>query len=217
MAENMRAALRVLDILGLKPTWPLIGAVESAIQTDAKSSGYTIEEAAETMAEEACETRRRGQSVEFFAQWNERRIRRMKRLTSKEQRRAMHGEAYIGDCPACACGNLEIKQKHNGKLFVGCDCFSSDCPCEFSFAVPEQLPIPHSDSREMTEIERAKAIIAIAPKCLNHGVPMTGRIGPYGLFACCTVKGCTYRKSVKTAEPIDDSKENPLPVTAEGQ
>lgn len=199
MTEIAKLALQVLKILGLKRTWPLVGAAQSAIQTEAKVVGCTLEEAAGSIIESARETRRRGKSIDGFAQWHERRMGRMRRLTSKEQRKEILGHEFVEDCPSCACGNLHIVRKHNGDLFVGCDCFHSDCPCEYSYAVPEQLPMPESDLAEMTEIERAKAIIAAAPRCLNHGAPMTGRMGPYGLFAFCTVRDCEYTKSLKTA------------------
>jgi hypothetical protein len=198
MTEVTQLALKVLKILGMKRTWPLAGAAKSAIQTEAKFLGCTLEEAAGSIIEAAREMQRCGHSLDF-AGWRERKMDRMKRLTSKEQRKEILGHEFVEDCPSCACGNLHIVRKHNGDLFVGCDCFHSDCPFEYSYAVPEQLPMPESDLAEMTEIERAKAIIAAAPRCLNHGAPMTGRTGPYGLFAFCTVKDCEYTKSLKTA------------------
>jgi len=196
MTEITKLALKVLKILGLKRTWPLVGAAKSAIQTEAKFVGCTLEEAAGAILEEAHQTRRCGESVNVFAHWHERRMGRMRRLTNKEQRKAILGDEFVEDCPSCACGNLHIIRKHNGELFVGCDCFHSDCPCEFSYAVPEQLPVPESDLVEMTEIERVKAIIAAAPRCLNHLAPMSGRMGPYGLFAFCPIKDCEYTKSL---------------------
>ncbi len=128
--------------------------------------------------------------------------RRVRRLTNKEQRRPDYGDAFLDDCPACGCGNLLLKPKHNGKLFVGCDCFRTECPCEYSHAVPEGLPIPESALVGMTEIERAKAIIAKAPRCRDHLAPMSGRMGQYGLFAYCTVLGCEYTKSLETPATV---------------
>jgi hypothetical protein len=196
MTEITKLALQVLKILGLKRAWPLVGAAKSAIQTEAKFVGCTLEEAAGSIIDAARQTQRRGKSIDF-AQWHERRMDRMRRLTSKEQRKALLGDEFVEGCPACACGNLHIIRKHNGELFVGCDCFHSECPCKYSYAVPEQLPIPQSDLAEMTDIERAKAIIGAAPRCLNHLAPMSGRMGPYGLFAFCPIKDCEYTKSLE--------------------
>src|SRR5438132_1504738 len=112
MTEITKPALQVLKILGLKRTWPLVGAAKSAIQTEAKLVGCTLEEAAGSMIEAARQTRRRGKSVDVFAQWHERRMGRMRRLTSKEQRKAILGQEFIEDCPSCACGNLHIIRKH---------------------------------------------------------------------------------------------------------
>jgi hypothetical protein len=197
MKEITRLAVHLLKLLGLQPTWPLIGAAKSAIQTEAKMFGCTLQEAAGYIGEEAVDTRIRGESVTGFAQWHERRMGRMRRLTNKEQRKAILGDEFVEDCPSCACGNLHVIRKHNGELFVGCDCFHSDCPCEYSYAVPEHLPIPQSELAEMTDIERAKAIIAAAPRCLNHLAPMSGRMGPYGLFAFCPIRDCEYTKSLE--------------------
>jgi hypothetical protein len=196
MTEITKMALQVLRILGLKRTWPLVGAAKSAIQTEAKFVGCTPEEAAGSVIEAAHQTQSRGKSIDF-ARWHKRRMDRMRRLTSKEQRKALLGDEFVEDCPACACGNLHVIRKHNGELFVGCDCFHSECPCNYSYAVPEQLPIPQSDLTEMTDIERAKAIIAAAPRCLNHLAPMSGRMGPYGLFAFCPIKDCEYTRSLE--------------------
>ncbi len=194
----MKASLRVLDILGLERTWPLIGAAKSAIETEAKFAGCTIEEAAGAIIEEAHQTRRRGESVGFFAQSHAERMGRMRRLTNKEQRKVILGVEFVEDCPCCACGNLHIKRKHNDKLFVGCDCFRTDCRCEYSYAVPELISVPQADLGGTNEIELAKAKIAAAQRCLNHGAPMSERRGSYGPFAFCTVKGCEYKKSLET-------------------
>lgn len=97
---------------------------------------------------------------------------------------------------------MHFIRKHNGKLFVGCDCYRSDCPCKHSYDVPEQLLIAQSDLTDMSEIERAKAIIAAAPRCLNHGAPMTGRMERYGLFGFCTVKDCEYTKTLETRRNV---------------
>lgn len=200
MTEITKLALHVLKILGLKRTWPLVGAAKSAIQTEANFVGCTLEEASGSIIEAARQTRERGKSVDIFAQWHERRMGRMRRLTNKEQRKTIHGDKFVEDCPSCACGNLQFKQRHDGKLFVGCDCFHSpsDCPCEYSYAIPEGLPIPESELPGMTEFERARAIIAKAPRCLNCLAPMSGRMGSYGLFAFCTVRGCQYTRSLET-------------------
>jgi hypothetical protein len=196
MTEVTQLALKVLKILGMKRTWPLVGAAKSAIQTEAKFLGRTPEEATGSIIEAGREMQRCGHSFDF-AGWRERRMDRMRRLTSKEQRRAILGDEFVEGCPSCACGNLHIVRKHNGDLFVGCDCFHSDCPCEYSYAVPEHLPISQSDLAQMTDIERAKAIIAAAPRCLNHLAPMSERMGPYGLFAFCPIRDCEYTKSLE--------------------
>ncbi|MGA7218886.1 MAG: hypothetical protein WBX38_11250 [Candidatus Sulfotelmatobacter sp.] len=196
MTEVTQLALKVLKSLGMKRTWPLVGAAKSAIQIEAKFLGCTLEEAAGSIIEAARKMQRCGHSPDF-AGWRERRMERMRRLTNKEQRKAILGDEFVEDCPSCACGNLHIVRKHNGDLFVGCDCFHSDCPCEYSYAVPEHLPISQSDLAQMTDIERAKAIIAAAPRCLNHLAPMSGRMGPYGLFAFCPIRDCEYTKSLE--------------------
>jgi hypothetical protein len=67
-------------------------AAKSAIQTEAKFVACSLEEAAGAIVEDALKTRKCGASVDVFAQWHEGRIGRMRRLTSKEQRKAMRGE-----------------------------------------------------------------------------------------------------------------------------
>jgi hypothetical protein len=121
---------------------------------------------------------------------------RVRRVTTKEQRRPEYGEAFVENCPACACGKLRIIRKHNSDLFVGCDCFRTECPCEYSYSV-EELPISKSEVPGMTEFARVKARIAEAPRCRDHLAPMSERTGPYGPFVCCTVPGCEYRKSLE--------------------
>ena len=204
MTEITKLALRVLQILDLKRSWPLIRAVESAIQTDAKFLGCTLDEASEAMKKDAWETWHSHTPV-YFAQWQERRMERMRRLTTKEQRKSIHGDKFVAECLACACGLLHLVRGHNRKLFVGCDCFyaPSDCACRFRYDVPECLPIPESDLAGMNEFERAKAIIARAPRCLNCNAPMSGRMGSHGLFAFCTVKDCTYTNSLEDAEVLE--------------
>jgi hypothetical protein len=137
MTEITRLAVHLLKLLGLNPTWPLIGAAKSAIQTEAQLFGCTVQQAAGSIGEEAVETRIRGGSVKGFTEWYERRRGRMRRLTNKEQRKAILGGEFVEECPACACGNLHVVRKHNGDLFVGCDCFHTECPCRYSYAVPE--------------------------------------------------------------------------------
>jgi hypothetical protein len=121
----------------------------------------------------------------------------MRRL-GKEERKASLGHKFVDDCPLCACGNLFLKRKHNGERFVGCDCFyDSSCACKYSCAVPEHSPT-HPLLSRITELERAKTIVAAAPLCLNHAVPMAVHIGPHGLFASCVFfKDCTYTESLE--------------------
>ena len=130
--------------------------------------------------------------------------RRVRTVTTKEQRRPEYGEAFVGDCPACGCGNLLIKRQHkDGTLFVGCDCFRTTCPCDYTYSV-EELPVSESESAGMTEFARVKARIAKALRCRYHMAPMSERTGIYGLFACCTVPGCKHRKSLETPAAPND-------------
>jgi ssDNA-binding Zn-finger/Zn-ribbon topoisomerase 1 len=130
--------------------------------------------------------------------------RRVRTVTTKEQRRPEYGEAFVEDCPACGCGNLLIKRQHKGgTLFVGCDCFRTTCSCDYTYSV-EELPASESESAGMTEFARVKARIANASRCRYHMAPMSERTGTYGLFACCTVPGCKYRKSLETPVTPND-------------
>jgi len=199
MTESQRDAIRVLKILQLKPTWPLIRTVQSSIQADAKFLGCTLGEASEAMKKDAW----MNTPVDYFAQWQERRMERMRRLTTKDQRKAIHRHKFVEDCPACPCGLLHLVRRHNRTLFVGCDCFyfQSDCACKFRYEVPEGLPLPESDLAEMNEFERAKATIFRAPRCPNCNAPMSGRVGRFGLFAHCTVAGCDVTTKIEETAP----------------
>jgi hypothetical protein len=198
VTEITELALRVLRILRLERTWPLIGAAKTAIQTEAESAGCTLAEAAASLIEDGRQVQERGESVNILALPRERRTDRMRRL-DKEERKVILCNEFLDDCPLCTCGNLFLKRKHNGERFVGCDCFyDSGCSCKYSCAVPEHNPT-HPLLAGITEIERAKAIIAAAPLCLNHAVPMAVHVGPHGLFASCKFfKDCTYTVSLES-------------------
>lgn len=204
MTADTERAVRVLKILRLQPTWPLIRVMGAAIREEADSLRCPLDEAAWSLADAVREIGGHGRLVDVLAQIREQRAGRVpKRVTSKEQRKAMLGHEFIEDCPACSCGNLWLIHKRNGTLFVGCDCFRSECKCKFSFAVPD-ISLPESEAG-MTEVERAKAKIAAAPRCLNHNAPMTMRTGPYGRFAACTVNDCGYRKGLQEVPEFTSS------------
>ena len=127
---------------------------------------------------------------------------RVRRLTTKEQRRPEYGEAFVKDCPACGCGNLRIIRKHNGDLFVGCDCFRTECPCQYSYSA-EGLPVSKSEAPAMTDFARVKARIAAAPRCPDHLAPFIERTGRYGPFTCCAVPGCDKKPLEGPVTPND--------------
>jgi len=198
MRELMQLALQVARRSGLARTWALLVTIESAIGKEAELAGCTVGEAANTISKEVFEARKRGEIIDLFyfkdARWRNR-LDHMRRL-SKEERKVVHGDKFMGDCPSCGEGNLYLHRKRNGDLFVACDGYYSDCRCQYGYAVPE-IPTTQPGLSKMTEIEHAKAAVAAALRCPNCGTPITQRTNRWGgQFLCCTVKGCGYTESL---------------------